>query len=82
MTIAQKPSSKSSSKEAKAQKFIRSNSTSNGSTPKRDLKDVIIGFDRPLLERIDRTAQSMGLSRTAFVVNAVAEKLLVLEARG
>lgn len=50
--------------------------------PKRDLRDVIIGFDRPLLERIDRVALSMGLSRTAFVVNATAEKLLQLEGRG
>jgi len=75
--LAKKPKT-AASKEAKAQRFI---SPSNGTTPKRDLKDVIIGFDRSLLERLDRTAQSMGLSRTAFVVNAVAEKLMTLEGR-
>jgi hypothetical protein len=41
---------------------------------------VIINFDRALLERLDRRAKNMGLNRTAFVVNAAAEKLLQLEA--
>jgi hypothetical protein len=45
------------------------------------MREVLMGFDRGLLERVDRMAQSMGLSRTAFVVNAVAEKLMQLEAR-
>ena len=63
--IAKKPST-----ESRAQRFIQ-----NATTPKRELKDVIIGFDRTLLERLDPVAQSMGLTRTAFVVAAVAEKL-------
>jgi transcriptional regulator with XRE-family HTH domain len=45
----------------------------------RDLVRAGISFDRVLLERIDQRATSMGLTRTAFVVNAVAEKLLQLE---
>lgn len=63
--------------ETRAQRFIQA----NGTTPKRDLRTVIIGFDRGLLERIDRIAQNMGLNRTAFVVNAVAEKLMQLEGK-
>lgn len=77
MTITKKPVAKKASAETKAQRFIESPAAVT--TPKRDLRDVIIGFDRQLLERIDRRAQDMGLSRTAFVVNAVAEKLMHLE---
>jgi hypothetical protein len=75
--IARKPTPK----ETQAQRFIQSTGNGNGTTPKRDMREVLMGFDRGLLERVDRMAQSMGLSRTAFVVNAVAEKLMQLEAR-
>lgn len=76
MTIAKKPTKESA--ENKARNFIEPRPAAGAL--KRDLRDVLIGFDASLLERIDRMAQSMGLSRTAFVVNAVAEKLIKLEA--
>jgi hypothetical protein len=68
------------SKEVKANRYIAAGSPPavDAKAP-RDLVPVIINFDRNLLERLDRRAKSMGLNRTAFVVNAAAEKLLQLE---
>jgi hypothetical protein len=80
--IAKKPklSNGGATTTTKANKFIAMGTAppANG-TAKRELRDVIIGFDRSLLERIDEKARQMGLNRTAFVVNAVAEKLIALE---
>jgi hypothetical protein len=58
-------------------KFVR-----NGSAGKaRTLRPVLISFDQDLLMRLDLKAAEMGLSRTAFVVNSVAERLMALGAR-
>ena len=75
------PRKKTASKETKAKAFIHQSPNSNGgaSTPKRELRDVLIGFDRALLERIDRAAQNMGLSRTAFVVSSTAKAVMIFE---
>lgn len=78
--IAKKPKSSPkppSSKETKAQKFIRAGqpaaapANANGT---REIKPVLIGFDVALLARIDAAAGQMGLSRTAFVVMSCAER--------
>lgn len=68
------------SKEVKANRYIAAGSPPPDVKAPRDLVPVIINFDRALLERLDRRAKNMGLNRTAFVVNAAAEKLLQLEA--
>jgi hypothetical protein len=73
MTIAKKPSPRA--KENAAKKFIQSDNGQAASTTKRDLKNVIIAFDMPLLERLDKTAKEMGLSRTGLVNVAVVEKM-------
>lgn len=39
----------------------------------------MIRIARELLERIDRAAQRRGISRSAFIVSAAAEKLGVME---
>jgi uncharacterized protein (DUF1778 family) len=46
----------------------------------RDLVRVITRFERDLLQRVDAAAADQGLNRTAFVLNAVAERLRVLKA--
>jgi hypothetical protein len=69
------------SKEVKANRYIAAGSPPPADVKApRDLVPVIINFDRALLERLDRRAKNMGLNRTAFVVNAAAEKLLQLDA--
>lgn len=80
--LAKKPS-KSPTKEAKAQKYIRAGSgpaqaaAANGT--RGELKPIVINFPVPLLERIDAAAAGMGLNRTAFVIMAVNERLLRAE---
>lgn len=44
-----------------------------------DLVAIQVNFDRRLLDRINSHARALGLNRTAFIVNAVGEKLLSLE---
>jgi hypothetical protein len=70
--IARKPKITAS----KTTKFLRGNGSA---PPKLDRLPIMINFDRNFLDRIDRVAQEMGLNRTAFITNAVAEKLIVLE---
>jgi hypothetical protein len=72
MSIARKPTP--INKESKAKKFIQGPADDG----KLELQPVLINFDKALLARIDSTARSMGLNRTAFVVSAVAEKLRAL----
>ena len=74
MSIARTP--KPSKTATKTAKFIRG----NGATPpKLDRLPVMINLDRSFLDRIDTMAQEMGLNRTAFITNALAEKLRALE---
>jgi uncharacterized protein (DUF1778 family) len=47
--------------------------------PRRRLVRIITRFEVDLLERLDTAAADMGLNRTAFIVNACAERLLQLE---
>ena len=83
--IAKKPKSKSSpkeTKETKAQKFIRGGGKPTAPPPSngpRQIKPVLIGFEVGLLARIDAAAEEMGITRTAYVVMAVAEKTRRLE---
>ncbi len=80
--LAKKPSPPT--KETKAQKFIRAGSpgpapaAANG--PDRgQLKPIFVNIPLPLLERINGTAASMGLTRSAFVLMAINERLLKAE---
>ena len=80
--IAKKPKSKQSTKETKAAKFIRAGqpaaapAAANGA---REIRPVLIGFEVELLARINAAAEELGITRTAFVVMAVAEKVRRIE---
>lgn len=84
MAIAKKPKKPATpSKEQKASKFIRAGAgpADNGasSVNGRTFRPILTNFETVLLGRIDSFAVQMGLSRSAFIVNAVAEKVLKLE---
>jgi hypothetical protein len=74
--IAKKP--KPSAKETK---FIAGGASANG-TPRGqfNLVRVAMNFDQELLNKVDQTARSMGLNRSAFIIIAVNEKLRQREA--
>jgi hypothetical protein len=76
MSIARKPTP--ITKETKTKRFIQGPAAA--SDGKLELQPVLINFDKALLGRIDSTARSMGLNRTAFIVSAAAEKLRSLGA--
>ena len=42
-------------------------------------KPVMIRIDGPMIERIDRAAKRLGLSRSAFIVLSAAERLERME---
>jgi hypothetical protein len=45
-------------------------------------KPTMIRIDPDLLERIDRGAKRLGISRSAFIVSSAAEKLEKMESAG
>jgi hypothetical protein len=45
-------------------------------------KPTMIRIDPQLLERIDRGAKRLGISRSAFIVSSAAEKLEKMESAG
>ena len=48
---------------------------------RRRLVPVTVNFDIEFLERVDRVAKQMGLNRSAWLINAAAEKLHHLNVR-
>jgi hypothetical protein len=75
--IAKKPKSQ---KDLKADKFMQAGAaTPAAANGTREFKPVLINFERNLLQRIDALALKMGMNRSAFIVNAVAERVLKLE---
>jgi hypothetical protein len=67
--IARKPK-----KKAAAGKFI-----AGAGRAKRNYVRVITNFDQPILERIDAAANADGLTRSAFIVSVLVERLRQLE---
>jgi hypothetical protein len=74
MTIARNPK-----KDVDAARFIRNADKTNGAGAKRTLVPIWVKFDQELLDRVNGMAKAMGLNRSAFIVNAVAERLRHLE---
>jgi uncharacterized protein (DUF1778 family) len=78
--IAKKPAAKkktATSKEAKAQKFIK-----NADQPQNGngrLQPVMMKIDRGILAIIDAKADGLGLSRTAFMITSATMKVEELE---
>lgn len=65
-------------KDAKASRFIGKATVEN----KRELVQVWLNVDAQLLARVDAMARSMGLTRSAFMISAVARELNQLEGKG
>jgi hypothetical protein len=78
MTIARNPKKDVDPARFKAARFIR-NAETAGAGAKRKLVPVWVNLDRELLDRVNGMAFAMGLNRSAFIVNAIAEKLRQLE---
>jgi post-segregation antitoxin (ccd killing protein) len=74
MTIARNPK-----KDVDAARFIRGARKTDGAGARRKLVPVWVNLDQELLDRVNEMAKAMGLNRSAFIVNAVAEKLRQLE---
>jgi hypothetical protein len=75
MTIARNPKKHV---DVDAARFIRKAKT-DGAGARRKLVPVWVNLDQELLDRVNDMAKAMGLNRSAFIVNAVAEKLRQLE---
>lgn len=73
MTIARSPK-----KDAAASRFIR-NAKDTAAGARRKLVPVWVNVDQDLLDRLNDMAKAMGLNRSAFIVNAIAERLRQLE---
>jgi hypothetical protein len=81
MAIAKNPKrNQSAAPDRVAEAFI-SGAGQPASTIERDQnkKPTMIRIDPDLLERIDRGAKRLGLSRSAFLVSSAAEKLERME---
>lgn len=49
------------------------------STPEQNKKPIMVRIDPEILERIDRAAKRLGISRSAFIVSSTAERLERME---
>jgi predicted DNA binding CopG/RHH family protein len=77
MAIAKNPKrSQSAITDRKAEEFIakRSDHEANGNK-----KPVIVRIESNLMERIDRAAKRLGISRSAFIVSSVAKEVERME---
>ena len=76
MAIAKNPKrNQKAATEREAEAFI------SGAAKERDAnkKPTMIRIDPDLLERIDRSAKRLGISRSAFIVQSAAEKIERME---
>lgn len=84
MAIAKNPKrNQTAAAEREAEAFI-SGAGQQASAKDRDAnkKPTMIRIDPDLLERIDRGAKRLGISRSAFIVSSAAEKLERMEPGG
>lgn len=51
----------------------------NVATPEQNKKPIMIRIDPEILERIDKAAKRLGISRSAFIVSSAAERLEKME---
>jgi Ribbon-helix-helix protein, copG family len=73
MSIVKNPKRlRSVADERKAEEFISGAQTRSG---RRNKKPTMIRLDPNLMERIDRGAQQLGISRSAFIATSASEKL-------
>lgn len=75
MAIARNPKRiRSASAESRAEAFI-SGAEQTASSRRRNKKPTMIRLDPALMERIDRGALQLGISRSAFIATSASEKL-------
>jgi hypothetical protein len=77
---AKKPATKTSAKEAKAQKFIQGAEPAANGTGSR-LQPVMIKIDRTVLASIDKQASAMGLTRSAYMIAASTQMFNALKSQ-
>jgi len=81
MAIAKNPkrNTPSSGSEREADAFIAAVTAPSQTVRDKNKKPTIIRVDPDILERVDRAAKRLGISRSAFIVLSAAEKLERME---
>jgi len=82
MAIVRNPKrSQPTGREAKAQAFISGAGTTVETPEEEDQnkKPIMIRVDPQMLNRIDRAAKRLGISRSAFIVSSTATRLESME---
>ncbi len=65
--------------ERQAEAFVSGAGQQSPDEPDANKKPIMIRIDPGLLERIDRAAKRLGISRSAFIVSSTAERLERME---
>jgi hypothetical protein len=81
MAIASNPNrNKTANAERNADAFIKgAGRTPTAVAPRQNKEPTMVRIDPEILERIDRAAKRLGISRSAFIVSSAAEKLERME---
>ena len=74
MAIARNPKRIRSASKSSTEAFI-SGAEQTASSRRRNKKPTMIRLDPALMERIDRGALQLGISRSAFIATSASEKL-------
>jgi hypothetical protein len=81
MAIVKNPKRSSAGvSEEKAQAFISgAGQTATTAEPEQNKKPIMIRVNPDMLDRIDRAAKRLGISRSAFIVSSAAVRLESME---
>ena len=81
MAIASNPNrNKTASAEQTAEAFIKgAGKNTIAAAPRQNKEPTMVRIDPEILERIDRAAKRLGISRSAFIVSSAAERLERME---
>jgi hypothetical protein len=80
MAIARNPKrSTTGASEEQAQAFISGAGQAASAEPGQNKKPIMIRVDPDMLDRIDRAAKRLGISRSAFIVSSAAVRLESME---
>jgi predicted HicB family RNase H-like nuclease len=80
MAIAKNPKRNQIEKrDQEAEAFISGAGQQTEDEPAQNKKPIMVRVDPAMLERLDRAAKRLGISRSAFIVSSAAEKLERME---
>jgi phosphatidylserine/phosphatidylglycerophosphate/cardiolipin synthase-like enzyme len=80
MTIARNPKRNLAvTSENQVQAFISGAGQAVAAEPEQNKKPIMIRVDPGMIERIDRAAKRLGISRSAFIVSSAAVRLESME---